>query len=91
MTPTPIAYRVVSGDFDEWFDDPAAAHLAVAQRLGIPPDQVGPLGRPVAVDPVVVRRHDGRWRSRRVSIIRSGSAAARLYEMLQVDEAAYDH
>ena len=93
MGTSPIAYRVatLSGDGEEWFDDAAAADVAVAQRLGLTSAQLEPLRRRVTVDPVVVRRDGDRWRSRQVWTVRSDTGTIRIYEMLHIDEAVYDH
>ena len=91
MPTTPIAYRVISGDTEEWFEDSAAADAVVARLLGVTGDRVGALGRPITVDPVVVRRRDGRWRSRKAWSFRSNSSVVRVFEMLRVDEALYEH
>jgi len=88
-----IAYRVVSpgaGD-EEWFDDAAAADAAVATRLDVAPSAIESLRRRVTVDPVVVRRDGARWRSRQVWTVRSGETSVRIFEMLDIDEALYDH
>ena len=93
--PTPSrSFRVVSDGaaaVDEWFDDAAAARAAIAARLGIDTAALEGVGRRVSTDPIVVRRDDARWRSAAVWIYRSGAASARLFEMIRVDEAAYDH
>lgn len=88
-----IAYRVVTGTTsgEEWFDQAAAADAAVAGQLGVEPSVVDSLRRRITADPVVVRRDGERWRSRQVWTLRSGETSVRVYEMLKVDEAAYDH
>ena len=88
-----IAYRVVTGPTsgEEWFDEAAAADGAVAGRLGVDPSTIESLRRRITADPVVVRRDGVRWRSRQVWHVRSGEMSVRVYEMLKVDEAAYDH
>jgi hypothetical protein len=90
MTPA-IAFRVVSPDGEQWFDDTAAADAAVAIRLGVAPSAIESLRRRITVDPVVVRRDGARWRSRQVWTVRSGEMSVRVFEMLQIDEAVYEH
>ena len=86
------AYRVAGpGGSDDWFDELAGAHAAIAQRLAVAVTGLDALQRPLTPDPVVVRRDDGRWRSARVWMYRSTSGTARLFEMIRVDEAQYDH
>ena len=88
-----IAYRVVSGttNGDEWFDEAEAGDAAVAGQLGVDPSTVESRRRRITADPVVVRRDGGRWRSRQIWSVRSGETSVRVYEMVKVDEAAYDH
>ena len=88
-----IAYRVVTAatNDEEWFDDAAAADAAVAKQLAVDRSSVESLRRRITTDPVVVRRDGTRWRSRQVWNVRSGEMSVRVYEMLHVDEAAYDH
>jgi hypothetical protein len=86
-----IAYRVASGADESWFDDAAAADAAVAQHLGLSRAQLQPLRRRITVDPIVVRRDGARWRSRQVWSVRTDAAAVRVFEMLRIDEALYDH
>jgi hypothetical protein len=90
---TAIAYRLVTpgSDEDEWRSDADAANAAVAQRLALPVSDIESLRRRITVDPVVVRHDGARWRSRQVWSFRSESIAVRVYEMLQIDEALYDH
>jgi hypothetical protein len=76
---------------EEWVDDPAAADAAVGRRLGIDAGRVERLRRRVTVDPVVVRREGARWRSRQIWSVRSDDVTIRIFEMLQIDEAVYDH
>jgi hypothetical protein len=92
MSPT-IAFRVLasSGSDEAWFADAVAADAAVAERLRIPSDQVETLRRRISVDPVVVRRDGARWRSRQVWSVRNEAASVRVFEMLLIDEALYDH
>ena len=92
MSPT-VAFRVLaSSDSDEaWFDDAVSANAAVAERLDIPPDQVDARRRRITVDPVVVRRHGARWRSRQVWSVRNEAASVQVFEMLLIDEELYDH
>jgi hypothetical protein len=87
----PIAFRLTIGDTEEWFDTASAVDAAVANTLGLSMEQLEPARRRITVDPVVVRRDGARWRSRHVWSFRSASASARVYEMLRIDEAAYDH
>jgi hypothetical protein len=88
-----ILFRITdsTGQHEDWADTAVAADEAAAQRLGVAADQIASLRRRVTVDPVVVRRDGARWRSRQVWIARSGENAVRIFEMLQVDEAVYDH
>ena len=87
-----IAYRVVTTtNGGDWFDELAAADAAVAGQLGVDPSVIESLRRRVTADPVVVRRDGARWRSRQVWAVRKGETNARIYEMLKVDETAYDH
>jgi hypothetical protein len=91
MSETARRYRIADEANEQWFDDLAAAHAAIAARLGLEAGDVEASGRRVTVDPVVVRHEDARWRSRSAWIYRSPSATARLLEMLRIDEAVYDH
>jgi len=88
-----IAYRVISpgADSEEWFDDAAEADAAVARRLDVAFSAIESLRRRVTVDPVVVRRDGARWRSRQAWTVRAGETSVRIFEMLQIDEALYDH
>ena len=92
---TPRSYRVVTdaatGATEQWFDDLAAAHRAIAAHLGVDANGLDDRRRRVNADPLVVRRDGARWRSGGMWIYRSGAASARLFEMVRVDEAAYDH
>jgi hypothetical protein len=83
------AYRLVAGAAEEWFDDLEAAHAAIAARLGI--TDLETHRTRTTTDPVVVRRDDGRWRSAGVWLFRAPSVTVRLFEMIRVDEEAYDH
>ena len=92
MSDAPRAYQLVAADgADEWFDTMDAAGEAVARKLGVAAAQLEALRRSLSPDPLVVRRDDGRWRSARVWMYRSSAAAVRLFEMIRVDEAQYDH
>jgi hypothetical protein len=88
-----VAYRLVTpaGSDEEWHADLATAHAAVATRLGIDAASLQEAARRVTVDPVVVRHHGARWRSRQVWDYRSPKMTVRLFEMLRIDEALYDH
>ncbi len=88
-----IAYRVVSpgADGEEWLDDAAAVDAAVARRLDVAFSAIASLRRRITVDPIVVRRDGSRWRSRQAWNFRSDTVSVRVYEMLQIDEALYDH
>ena len=87
-----VAYRLLSPpDVEEWFDDAAGADAAVAQRLGLTPDQIVLLRRRITIDPIVVRRNSARWRSREVWSIRSDTGTIRVFEMVWIDETLYDH
>lgn len=86
-----IAYRVVTPTDEQWLELPAEADAVVADRLAITLAEVDSLRRRITVDPVVVRRDGVRWRSRQVWSFRSGDVAVRVFEMLQIDEALYDH
>jgi hypothetical protein len=78
-------------DGEDWFETAAAAETVVARRLGVTPAQVDALRRRITVDPLVVRRDGSRWRSRQAWSFRSETASVRVYEMLQIDEALYEH
>ena len=84
-----IAYRVVApgAEGEEWFDDAAAA----AAHLDVAFSAIESLRRRVIVDPVVVRHDGARWRSRQVWTVRSGEVSIRIFEMLKIDEALYEH
>jgi len=84
-------YRVADDSSEQWFDDLAVAHGAIAARLGVGAADVETSGRRVNVDPIVVRHEGARWRSRAAWIYRSHPATARLFEMLRIDEVMYDH
>ena len=88
-----LLYRITdaSGQQEEWADDPAAADASVARRLGMSASDVESLRRRITIDPVVVRRDGARWRSRQVWHVRGSGSTARIYEMLRIDEAVYDH
>jgi hypothetical protein len=88
-----IRFLVVTpgADSEEWFESAPAAEAAVARRLGLTPGQLDALRRRITVDPLVVRRDGSRWRSRQAWSVRSDTASVRIYEMLQIDEALYDH
>ena len=88
-----LRYRITdsNGSHEEWADDPTAADAVIVRRLGVPPGQLESLRRRITVDPVVVRRDGSRWRSRQVWNVRSGDTMVRVFEMLQIDEALYDH
>jgi len=87
-----IAYRVVTTTSgEEWFHEAAAADAAVAGQLGVDPSMIESLRRCVTADPVVIRRDGARWRSRQIWNVQSGAMNVRIYEMLKVDETAYDH
>jgi hypothetical protein len=95
-------FRIVSigpGDPDErWYtaqDDLAAD---VAARLAIPVAEVPARRVAVTLDPVVVLHDGSRWRSRAAWHYRPAAAAAapapgaaRVHEMIRIDEAQYDH
>jgi hypothetical protein len=83
------AYRLVAGNDEEWFDDLATAHTAIAARLSAADAEA--LRTRISTDPIVVRRADARWRSAGAWLYRSPAATVRLFEMVRVDEAAYDH
>jgi len=78
-------------DSEEWCESASAAEAAIARRLGLTPEQVDALRRRITVDPLVVRHDGSRWRSRQAWNFRSDAASLRLYEMLQIDEALYEH
>ena len=88
-----LLYRIVdaNGLNEEWRDSAPAADAVAAQRLAITSGDAESARRRITVDPVVIRRDGSRWRSRTVWSLRSGDRAVRIYEMLKVDEAAYDH
>jgi hypothetical protein len=91
VTPTTNVLVVSANGDEEWFTDAAAADAALAARLGTPLAELDRLRRRITVDPHVARRDGARWRSRQVWSVKSGSQSARVYEMLRVDEALYDH
>jgi hypothetical protein len=99
-------YRIVSvggadageqSQHEHWHDELDGAEAEVARRLDVDAAGVGARRRTINVDPVVVMHGDARWRSRGAWQYRgeagtSGAAAqARVYEMLRIDEAEYDH
>ena len=88
-----IAYRVITpgADGEEWFDDAPAADAAAATHLDVALSAIESLRRRVTVDPVVVRHDGARWRSRQAWTLRSGEVSVRIFEMLKVDEALYEH
>ena len=88
-----VCYLIVesTGSDEEWHEDATVADAAVARRLGITADQVESQRRRITVDPVVVRRDGARWRSRQAWTVRSGDTAVRVFEMLEIDEALYEH
>lgn len=91
-------FRVVStggGDADErWHDAQEEIVSDIAARLGLAAEQVAARRLTVSLDPVVVM-HDGtRWRSRDAWQYRPANGTtggARVYEMIRIDEAQYDH
>jgi hypothetical protein len=87
------SYRVVASgpDSEQWFDDIAAADAAVARLLRVTPQEIEPTRRRINLDPVVLRRDGARWRSRRVWNFRSDAVTVRVFEMLRIDEALYEH
>ena len=92
MSETIRSYRLASGaGEDEWFDTLDAAEAVVASRIGIDAAGIQQSRRRVTADPVVIRRDGARWRSAGMWIYRSSAASARVFEMVRVDEAAYDH
>ena len=87
-------YRVVplgSGHEDEWYDDQPSASRAIERWTGIAPGDLDARAMRVALDPVVVRRPDGRWRSAVAWKYRGPVGAVHLLEMILVDEGAYQH
>ena len=80
-----------------WHDELGGAEAEVAQRLALDVEAVGARRRTITLDPVVVVHEGARWRSRGTWQYRgeSGDAGAtkqaRVYEMLRIDEAEYDH
>jgi hypothetical protein len=88
---TPVAYRVVTPTSEQWLELAAEADAVAADALGVTLADIEPLRRRVTVDPVVVRHDGARWRSRQVWSVRSGESAVRVFEMLRIDEALYDH
>jgi hypothetical protein len=84
-------YRVAGESSEQWFVDAATARHAVAATLGLTAADIEASGRRVNVDPVVVRHDGARWRSIGVWLYRSASGTARLFEMVRIDEAMYDH
>jgi hypothetical protein len=87
-----IAFLVVTPGVDEeWVNTRAAADEVAARHLHAAPEAVDELRRQINVDPLVVRHDGARWRSRQVWNIRSASRTVRVYEMLRIDEAVYEH
>ena len=87
-------YRVVSlgsSAEDEWYDDHASAERSIARWTGIDAGHLDARAMRVALDPVVIRRPEGRWRSAVAWKYRGPTGAVHLFEMILVDEAAYDH
>lgn len=88
-------YRIESVGSDgneQWLDELGGAEATVAQRLALDVGVIGAGRRTINLDPVVVKHEGARWRSRSVWQYRSDSAGqARIYEMLRIDEAEYDH
>ena len=87
-------YRVVPLDRstdDEWYDDQASASRSVERWTGIGETELDARATRVALDPVVVRRPDGRWRSARAWKYRGPTGAVHLFDMILIDEQAYEH
>ena len=95
-------YRLVAtmaSHVDErWHEDAEDVIGEIGHRLGLTPAQVE--GRRLAVnaDPIVVLHDGARWRSRQAWRYRASAPEAagtpsevRVYEMIRVDEAQYDH
>ncbi len=76
---------------EEWHDDLASAHAAIAARDGLSASDVDALRMRANVDPIVIHRDGARWRSAAVWQYRTPSGTVRLFEMLRVDEAQYEH
>jgi hypothetical protein len=87
-------YRVVplgAAHEDEWYDDKSSASRSIERWTGIGSGDLDARAMRVALDPVVVRRPDGRWRSAAAWKYRGPVGAVHLLEMILVDEAAYEH
>jgi len=87
-------YRIVPLDRstdDEWYDDHSSASRSIERWTGIAATELEARGRRVALDPVVVRRPDGRWRSAGAWKYRGPTGAVHLFEMILIDEHAYEH
>jgi hypothetical protein len=95
-------YRLVSTtapEIDErWHEDAGDVARDVGDHLGLTPAQVEGHRRAVNADPIVVLHDGARWRSRQAWRYRAPAAETagtprevRVYEMIRVDEAQYDH
>jgi hypothetical protein len=83
---------------EQWHEDAGDAARDVGDRLGLTPAQVEGHRRAVNADPIVVLHDGARWRSRQAWRYRASASEAaatprevRVYEMIRVDEAQYDH
>jgi hypothetical protein len=76
---------------DEWYDDHDSAARSIERWTGIGASDLDARGMRVALDPIVARRPDGRWRSTAAWKYRGPAGAVHLFEMILVNEAAYDH
>ena len=87
-------YRVVPlgrTEDDEWYDDRPSAVRAITRWTGIVESDTDARAMRVALDPVVARRPDGRWRSTAAWKYRGPVGAVHLFEMILIDEQAYEH
>ena len=83
---------------EQWCDSLDEVGADLARRLALSAEDVASRRVAVSLDPIVVLHDGARWRSRgawryRGQAPQSGGTApsARVYEMLRIDEAQYDH
>ena len=83
---------------EQWYDSLEEVGAELASRLALSPEKVATQRVAVSLDPIVVMHEGARWRSRAAWRYRGVSAAsggaapsARVYEMVRIDEAQYDH
>jgi hypothetical protein len=87
-----------SAQGEQWCDSLDEVGADLARRLALDPADVATRRVAVSLDPIVVVHEGARWRSRaawryRAAADQSGGTApsARVYEMVRIDEAQYDH